>query len=98
MTDGSDGVTEVSVTSTIFFNCTQCGKSMSIEPAGQGCVVPCPDCQTSVEVPPADQAPELMSKRLGELSEKLAEVMQAVVDRIVLQIEEGLAPDRAAKE
>ena len=35
----------------ILFNCPLCGKSMAIEPAGAGLMVPCANCGEQVQVP-----------------------------------------------
>ncbi len=85
MADEPD-VREEIVVNEIFFNCPKCGKSLSIDARGEGCVVSCPDCQTEVRVPTAGEAAQVTSSTLGELRERLE-----VVERLRLADKERFA-------
>lgn len=56
----------------IFFDCPNCGKSLSIDPRGAGFVVTCPDCGTQIQVP--ESSPRYTTSEVTSLSANIEEL------------------------
>ena len=89
----------------IVFNCPYCGKSMSIEGAGAGLVVPCARCRKDVQVPvptigtpsiPAAPPPPDPYQMLRELDASLA-MANRQIEKLIAE-KEALLERRAFLE
>ena len=68
----------------ILFNCPHCDKSLTINQAGAGMMIACPDCSEQVQVPGLDNDQELgdQNERVRQLADALAQ-SQARVQELV---------------
>jgi len=66
----------------ILFNCPHCDKSLTINQAGAGLTITCPDCEEQVQVPMIEEEEEKENEKAQQLANALAQ-SQARVQELV---------------